>query len=111
MVFVHTRNGTAQSAMVMKEKATQNGELGCFEPEDNSQLGLAKNSMKTSRNRQLQVRLGCISIVTDELYLRSCFPLDLVSTTLECSGRIVTWWRSISGRGSLRSDFSYHAYS
>ena len=55
MVFVHTRNGTSQSAMVMKEKATQANELGMFEPTDNSQLGLARNAMKSSRNRQLQV--------------------------------------------------------
>ena len=55
MVFVHTRNGTAQTALVLKEKASQNGELGCFEPVDNSQLGIARNAMKGSRNKQLQV--------------------------------------------------------
>ena len=40
--------------MVMKEKAANNGELGCFEPTDSTQLGLARNAMKSSRNRQLQ---------------------------------------------------------
>ena len=38
----------------MKEKAANNGELGCFEPTDSTQLGLARNAMKSSRNRQLQ---------------------------------------------------------
>jgi len=54
MIFVHARNATTNTAMVMKEMAQQNGDTGVFEPENNSQLGLAKNAMQKSRNRQLQ---------------------------------------------------------
>ena len=54
MVFVHARNATGKSAMSMKETAQQNGEIGIFEPESNSQLGQAKVTMQKSRNRQLQ---------------------------------------------------------
>merc|ERR1719341_1360105 len=54
MIFVHARNATSNTAMVMKEKASQNNELGIFEPENTSQLGIARNAMQKSRNRQLQ---------------------------------------------------------
>ena len=54
MVFVHARNATVKTAMVLKETAQQNGETGLFEPESNSQLGQAKVVMQKSRNRQLQ---------------------------------------------------------
>merc|ERR1719312_2240534 len=54
MIFVHTRNGTANTAMVMKEMAQQNGETSLFQPEESSQLGLAKNAIEKSRNRQLR---------------------------------------------------------
>ena len=40
--------------MVMKEKASHNNELGIFEPTGGTQLWLASNVMKSSRNRQLQ---------------------------------------------------------
>ena len=54
MIFVHARNATGKTAMVMKETAQQNGEIGIFEPETSSQLGQAKVTMQKSRNRQLQ---------------------------------------------------------
>ena len=54
MIFVHTRNGTVNTAMVMKEMAQQNGETSLFQPEESSALGLAKNAIEKSRNRQLR---------------------------------------------------------
>ena len=96
MVFVHTRNGTAQTALVLKEKASQNGELGCFEPVDNSQLGIARNAMKGSRNKQLQVMfsyMGCIVLYSNRVALihsklnlrfRNCSQPASGSTTPGC---------------------------
>ena len=54
MIFVHARNATVNTAMVMKEKAQQNGETELFSPEESVQLGTAKNAVEKSRNRQLK---------------------------------------------------------
>ena len=54
MIFVHARNATVNTAMVMKEKAQQNGETELFSPEECVQLGAAKNAVEKSRNRQLK---------------------------------------------------------
>ena len=54
MIFVHARNATVNTAMVMKEMAQQNGETALFLPEDTTQLGIAKNAIEKSRNRQLK---------------------------------------------------------
>ena len=54
MIFVHARNATVNTAMVMKEKAQQNGETELFTPEECVQLGTAKNAVEKSRNRQLK---------------------------------------------------------
>ena len=104
MVFVHTRNGTAQTALVMKEKASQNGELGCFEPVDNSQLGIARNAMKGSRNKQLQVMFYTKQCSVDlihsklKLMFRNCSQPASGSTTPGCCGQTGIWWRNISVR-------------
>ena len=54
MVFVHARNATVNTAMVMKEMAQQNRETALFLPEDNNQYGPAKSAIEKSRNRQLK---------------------------------------------------------
>ena len=54
MIFVHARNATVNTAMVMKEMAQQNGETTLFLPENTTQLGIAKNAIEKSRNRQLK---------------------------------------------------------
>ena len=54
MIFVHARNATVNTAMVMKEMAQQNRETALFLPEDNNQYGPAKSAIEKSRNRQLK---------------------------------------------------------
>ena len=54
MIFVHARNATVNTAMVMKEKAQQNGETELFTAEESAQLGSAKSAVEKSRNRQLK---------------------------------------------------------
>ena len=54
MVFVHARNATVNTAMAMKEMAQQAGETALFLPEETTQLGMAKNAIEKSRNRQLR---------------------------------------------------------
>ena len=54
MVFVHARNATVNTAMAMKEMAQQAGETALFLPEESTQLGMAKNAIEKSRNRQLR---------------------------------------------------------
>ena len=54
MIFVHARNATVNTAMVMKETAQQNGDTTFFAPEECSALGQAKNAIEKSRNRQLK---------------------------------------------------------
>jgi activating signal cointegrator complex subunit 3 len=54
MVFVHARNATAKTGMILKEMAQNKGTAAIFEPEEGPQLGLAKSAVQKSRNRQLQ---------------------------------------------------------
>ncbi|XP_041983109.1 activating signal cointegrator 1 complex subunit 3 isoform X1 [Aricia agestis] len=53
MVFVHARNATHQTAMVLKELAQKKGHLKYFEPEDSGGLTKAKKSISSSPNKQL----------------------------------------------------------
>ncbi len=59
MVFVHARNSTAKTGMVLKEMAQNRGDATVFEPEDSPQLGMARSSMAKSRNRQLAELFDC----------------------------------------------------
>lgn len=45
MVFVHARNDTVRTAMVLREIAKNNGEIGFFAPEQSSQYGQAQKSV------------------------------------------------------------------
>ncbi|XP_071445378.1 activating signal cointegrator 1 complex subunit 3 [Hetaerina americana] len=61
MVFVHARNATARTAMVLRETAQQKGQLGTFECQGDSNaasnsstgFGLALKTISKSRNKQL----------------------------------------------------------
>ncbi|CAF4841730.1 unnamed protein product [Pieris macdunnoughi] len=53
MVFVHARNATHQTAMVLKELAQKKGHLKHFEPEDSGGFLKAKKSIGSSPNKQL----------------------------------------------------------
>ncbi|XP_059051963.1 activating signal cointegrator 1 complex subunit 3 [Achroia grisella] len=53
MVFVHARNATHQTAMILKELAQKKGHLKHFEPEDSGGFLKAKKSISTSPNKQL----------------------------------------------------------
>ncbi|VVC95095.1 unnamed protein product [Leptidea sinapis] len=53
MVFVHARNATHQTAMVLKELAQKKGHLKYFEPEDSAGFLKAKKSIASSPNKQL----------------------------------------------------------
>ncbi|KAH9644006.1 hypothetical protein HF086_004267 [Spodoptera exigua] len=53
MVFVHARNATHQTAMILKEIAQKKGHLKHFEPEDSGAFLKAKKSISSSPNKQL----------------------------------------------------------
>ncbi|XP_049885974.1 activating signal cointegrator 1 complex subunit 3 isoform X2 [Pectinophora gossypiella] len=53
MVFVHARNATHQTAMIMKELAQKKGHLKHFEPEDSAGFLKAKKAIGSSPNKQL----------------------------------------------------------
>ncbi|CAH2095219.1 unnamed protein product [Euphydryas editha] len=53
MVFVHARNATHQTAMILKELAQKKGHLKHFEPEDSGGFLKAKKSIGSSPNKQL----------------------------------------------------------
>lgn len=53
MVFVHARNATARTAMVLREMASQRGQLKIFQTQDQPQYGLAYKSISRSHNKQL----------------------------------------------------------
>lgn len=53
MVFVHARNATHQTAMVLKELAQKYGHLKHFEPDDSAEVMRAMKSIGTSPNKQL----------------------------------------------------------
>ncbi|PSN49726.1 Activating signal cointegrator 1 complex subunit 3 [Blattella germanica] len=53
MVFVHARNATVRTAMVLKEMALQKGQAKVFEPEESGAVGQARKSLSNSRNKQL----------------------------------------------------------
>lgn len=53
MVFVHARNATNRTALVLKEMAQNQGHISAFEPEDCPGLTSAKRAIEKGRNRQL----------------------------------------------------------
>ncbi|CAG9112769.1 unnamed protein product [Plutella xylostella] len=53
MVFVHARNATHQTAMILKELAQKKGHLKHFEPEDSAGYFKAKKSISSSPNKVL----------------------------------------------------------
>ncbi|CAH0402336.1 unnamed protein product [Chilo suppressalis] len=53
MVFVHARNATHQTAMILKELAQKKGHLKHFEPEDSGGFLKAKKAIGSSPNKQL----------------------------------------------------------
>lgn len=48
MVFVHARNDTVRTAMVLRDLAKNNGEMGFFTPEQSAQYGQAEKSVSRS---------------------------------------------------------------
>ncbi|GFU32706.1 activating signal cointegrator 1 complex subunit 3 [Nephila pilipes] len=55
MVFVHARNSTVRTALILKDIAQKNNELYLFiESENNTKFGVAKNNVLKSRNKQLK---------------------------------------------------------
>lgn len=59
MVFVHARNATVRTAMVLKEMALQRNQLKIFEPDENGAVGQAKKALSRSRNKQLGELFPC----------------------------------------------------
>ncbi|CAG0888066.1 unnamed protein product [Darwinula stevensoni] len=53
MVFVHARNATTRTALVIKELALKRGQAHLFAPPDNSALGLAQKNIARSKNKLL----------------------------------------------------------
>ncbi|KAI5644855.1 sec63 brl domain-containing protein [Phthorimaea operculella] len=53
MVFVHARNATHQTALVLKELAQKKGHLKHFEPESSAAFTKAMKSISSSPNKQL----------------------------------------------------------
>nr|XP_022293850.1 activating signal cointegrator 1 complex subunit 3-like [Crassostrea virginica] len=54
MVFVHARNDTVRTAMVLRDMAKNNGEEQYFAPQQSAQYGQAEKSTLKSRNKQLK---------------------------------------------------------
>jgi len=59
MVFVHARNATMRTAMVLKEMALQHNQLKAFEPEESAAVGQARKVLNRSRNKQLGELFQC----------------------------------------------------
>jgi activating signal cointegrator complex subunit 3 len=59
MVFVHARNATVRTAMVLKETAVQCNQLRIFEPDESGAVGQAKKALNRSRNKQLGELFSC----------------------------------------------------
>ncbi|XP_021913277.1 activating signal cointegrator 1 complex subunit 3 isoform X2 [Zootermopsis nevadensis] len=59
MVFVHARNATVRTAMILKEMALQHNQLKIFEPDENGGVGLAMKALSRSRNKQLGELFPC----------------------------------------------------
>uniref|UniRef100_A0A2Z5TZE8 U5 small nuclear ribonucleoprotein 200 kDa helicase n=1 Tax=Reticulitermes speratus TaxID=60591 RepID=A0A2Z5TZE8_9NEOP len=59
MVFVHARNATVRTAMVLKEMALQRNQLKLFEPEESTAVGQARKTFNRSRNKQLGELFQC----------------------------------------------------
>uniref|UniRef100_A0A1B0CDX6 U5 small nuclear ribonucleoprotein 200 kDa helicase n=1 Tax=Lutzomyia longipalpis TaxID=7200 RepID=A0A1B0CDX6_LUTLO len=53
MVFVHARNATVRTAVVLREMAQQKQQLGVFTPDESPEFGVAKRTIAKSRNKQL----------------------------------------------------------
>lgn len=53
MVFVHARNATTRTAMVLREMAEQKGQTQLFAPEKSLELQNAIKAFGRSRNKQL----------------------------------------------------------
>ena len=45
MVFVHARNDTVRTAMVLREQAKNNGDMGFFTPDHTAQYGQAEKAV------------------------------------------------------------------
>lgn len=58
-MFVHARNATVRTAMILKEMALQHNQLKIFEPEENGGVGLAMKALSRSRNKQLGELFPC----------------------------------------------------
>lgn len=59
MVFVHARNSTVRTALILRETAQQRGQLKVFEPESSSAAGLAQKAFAKSRSKQLPELFQC----------------------------------------------------
>lgn len=58
MVFVHARNATVRTAMVLRDQAQQKSQLHIFQSEQTVQYFAAQKQMNKSRNKQLQELFG-----------------------------------------------------
>lgn len=54
MVFVHARNETVRTAMVLRDLAKNNGDIMRFQPDQNAQYGDALKTVMKSRNKQMK---------------------------------------------------------
>ncbi|XP_060705593.1 activating signal cointegrator 1 complex subunit 3 isoform X3 [Hemiscyllium ocellatum] len=54
MVFVHARNSTVRTAMVLQEMAKNQGDTMYFLPNQSADYGLAEKQIQKSRNKQLR---------------------------------------------------------
>jgi len=54
MVFVHARNATVKTAMALREKANNEGDIEYFLSEKNSNYGMMEKKVMKSKNKQLR---------------------------------------------------------
>ncbi|XP_031554350.1 activating signal cointegrator 1 complex subunit 3-like [Actinia tenebrosa] len=54
MVFVHARNATVKTAMVLRELANNHGDSKCFRADQDPQFGAAEKQVTKSRNKPLR---------------------------------------------------------
>lgn len=71
MVFVHARNATIRTAMILKELALQKSQLRLFEPEEGSSTGNARKAFQRARSKELSELFNCGFAVHHAGLLRS----------------------------------------
>lgn len=58
MVFVHARNDTVRTAMVLRDMAKNKNEIGFFLPEQSRQYGEAQKTVSTKQKLEKMITWG-----------------------------------------------------